>query len=103
MEEKKYDLIAFTDGGLSLDVRVDQEEDTVWLTQDQMAFLFACDRSVISRHIKSIYKEGELSEKSTCAFFARVPFAATCKGILHVQIMRCAKGKEPIWRKRNTT
>ena len=35
--------------------------------------LFNRDRSVISRHIKSIYEEGELSEKSTCAFFARVP------------------------------
>ena len=38
-----------------------------------MALLFDRDRSVISRHIKSIYNEGELSEKSTCAFFARVP------------------------------
>ena len=73
MEEKKYDLIAFTDKGLSLDVRVDPDEDTVWLTKDQMAMLFDRDRSVISRHIKSIYKEGELSEKSTCAFFTRVP------------------------------
>jgi hypothetical protein len=73
MEEKKYDLIAFTDKGLSLDVRVDPDEDTVWLTKDQIALLFDRDRSVISRHIKSIYKEGELSEKSTCAFFARVP------------------------------
>ena len=73
MEEKKYDLIAFTDKGLSLDVRVDPDEDMVWLTKDQMAMLFDRDRSVISCHIKSIYKEGELSEKSTCAFFARVP------------------------------
>ncbi len=73
MEERKYDLIAFTDKGLCLDVRVDSDEDTVWLAKDQMAMLFDRDRSVISRHIKSIYKEGKLSEKSTCAFFARVP------------------------------
>ena len=73
MEEKKHDLIVFTDKGLSLDVRVDPDEDTVWLTKDQMALLFGRDRSVISRHINSIYKESELSEKSTCAFFARVP------------------------------
>ena len=46
MEEKKYDLIAFTDKGLSLDVRVDPDEDTVWLTKDQMAMLFDRDRSV---------------------------------------------------------
>ena len=73
MEEKKYDLITFTDKGLCLDVRVDPDKDTVWLTKDQMATLFDRDRSVISHHIKSIYKEGELSEKSTCAYFARVP------------------------------
>ncbi len=72
-EEEKYDLIAFTDKGLSLDVRVDPDEDTVWLTKDQMALLFDRDRSAISRHIKSIYKEGELSKKRTCAFSARVP------------------------------
>ena len=103
MEEKKYDLIAFTDKGLSLDVRVDPDEDTVWLTKDQMAMLFDRDRSVISRQIKSIYEEGELSEKSTCAFFARVPFAATCIKIIHVPIIRRTEGKEPLWRKRNTT
>jgi len=56
MEEKKYDLIAFTDKGLSLDVRVDSDEDTVWLTKDQMALLFDRGRSIISRHIKNIYK-----------------------------------------------
>ena len=63
MEEKKYDLIAFTDKGLSLDVRVDPDEDMVWLTKDQMAMLFDRDKSVISRHIKNIYKEGELRKK----------------------------------------
>ena len=44
MEEKKYDLIAFTDKGLSLDVRVDPDEDTVWLTQTEMAELFNAKR-----------------------------------------------------------
>ena len=70
---KKYDLIALTDKGLSLDVRVNPDEDMVWLTEDQITMLFDRDRSLISRHIKSIYKESELSENSTCAFFARVP------------------------------
>lgn len=72
MEEKKYDVIAFTDKGFSLDVRVDPDEDTVWLTKGQMAMLFDRDRSVISRHIKSIYNEGELSEKKyLCIFYTR--------------------------------
>lgn len=72
MEEKKYDLIAFTDKGLSLDVRVDPDEDTVWLTKDQMALLFDRDRSVISRHISNIFKEKELNETATRAKNAQV-------------------------------
>ena len=68
MEEKKYDLIAFTDKGLSLDVRVDPDEDTVWLTKDQMAMLFDRDRSVISRHISNIFNEGEASKDTSVHF-----------------------------------
>ena len=68
MEEKKYDLIAFTDEGLSLDVHVDPDEDTVWLTKDQMAMLFDRDRSVISRHISNIFNEGEASKDTSVHF-----------------------------------
>ena len=48
------------------------EEETVWLTINQMAELFQRDKSVISRHIRNIYQEGELAEKSTVAYFATV-------------------------------
>ena len=72
MEERKYDLIAFTDKGLCFDVRVDLNEDTVWLTKDQMAELFDRDRSVISRHISNIFKEKELNETATRAKNAQV-------------------------------
>ncbi|MBR1847513.1 MAG: hypothetical protein IJ787_07355 [Bacilli bacterium] len=72
MEERKYDLIAFTDKGLCFDVRVDPDEDTVWLTKDQMAMLFDRDRSVISRHISNIFKEKELNETATRAKNAQV-------------------------------
>ena len=46
------------DGETSIDVRM--EEETVWLTLNQMCFLFDRDKSVISRHIKNIFKEKEL-------------------------------------------
>ncbi|MBR4618916.1 MAG: hypothetical protein IKO49_06390 [Bacilli bacterium] len=58
-EEKKYELIKFEDGELSLDVNVSPDEDTVWLTQEQIAILYDRDISVISRHIKNILKENE--------------------------------------------
>ena len=58
------------DGDVRVDVRLDQ--DTVWLTQRQMADLFERDRSVVNRHIRNVFAEGELDPESTCAKFAQV-------------------------------
>ena len=59
-QKKKYELIKFEDGEFSLDVNVSPDEETVWLTQNDMALLFGVDKSRISRHIKNILDEGEL-------------------------------------------
>ena len=53
---------------ISLEVRL--ENETVWLTQQQIAELFERDRTVIGRHIKNCFKEGELDPKVVCANFA---------------------------------
>ena len=58
------------DGKTQLDVKL--EGETVWLSQSQMSELFQTDRTVINRHIKNIYKSGELDEKATCAKNAQV-------------------------------
>ena len=50
------------DGDTKIDVRF--VDETVWLTQDQMSELFQRDRSVISKHISNVFKEGELDKKS---------------------------------------
>ena len=50
------------DGSAKIDVRI--QDETVWLTQQQMADLFGRDRSVISKHLKNIFEEGELDEES---------------------------------------
>ena len=57
-------------GNTKIDVRM--EDETVWLTLDQMSALFQRDKSTISRHIKNIYNEGELVRASTVAKFATV-------------------------------
>ena len=62
--EKSYDLIKFVDGDFSLDVKVSPNEDTVWLTQHQIAKLYNRDISVISRHIKNILLENECTESN---------------------------------------
>ena len=56
------------DNSIQLQVKLDQ--DTVWLTQEQMSLLFGRDRTVIGRHIRNIYYERELCEDITCAKFA---------------------------------
>ena len=58
------------DGQVQVDVRL--ERDTVWLTQSQMAELFDRDRSVVSRHIRNAFREGELDRGATSAKFAQV-------------------------------
>ena len=62
MEEKKIIIYQSEDGQTQIDVRL--ENDTVWLTQAQMAELFQKDQSVIARHIANIFKEGELEKNS---------------------------------------
>lgn len=56
------------DGKAKLDVRL--EDETVWLTQEQMADLFQIDKSGISRHLKNIFESGELKRDSVVAIFA---------------------------------
>lgn len=58
------------DGSVQLNVKL--ENETVWLTQSQMAELFGVDRTSIVRHIRNIYKSEELEENSTCAKNAQV-------------------------------
>jgi len=58
------------DGEARVDVRFDRE--TVWLTRQQMAELFGRDRSVVTRHIRNVFRERELDPKATCVKFAQV-------------------------------
>ena len=50
------------DGKVQMEVRM--EQDTVWLRQEQMSDLFGRERSVITKHLRNIFVEGELEEKS---------------------------------------
>ena len=70
--EDKGQIVLFQteDGQTKLEVQL--QDETVWLTIDQMAELFQRNRPTISRHIKRIYDDGELSKDTTCAKFACV-------------------------------
>lgn len=64
------EIYSSQDGSIQLNVKL--ENDTVWLTQSQMAELFGVDRTSIVRHIRNIYKSEELDQNSTCAKNAQV-------------------------------
>ena len=69
MDDRGEIIIYQTEDGLTK-IDVNMQDETVWLTQEQMAELFQRDKSTISRHIKNIFAEGELNEKVVVAEFA---------------------------------
>ncbi len=71
MNKSFIEIYRSPDGNVELNVKL--ENDTVWLSQGQMAMLFDRDQSVIARHISNIYKEGELNKESTYAKIAYIP------------------------------
>ncbi|MDO4228304.1 MAG: virulence protein RhuM/Fic/DOC family protein [Capnocytophaga sp.] len=68
MKPNNIEIYQTTNGETQISVKFEQE--SVWLTQMQMAELFGRDKSVISRHIKNIFEEEELDRNSVVAFFA---------------------------------
>ena len=71
MNQNNGEIILYQpDNNIRLEVRM--HEETVWLTQQQMAFLYGVDRTVIVKHIGNIYKTKELHESTTCAKIAQV-------------------------------
>ena len=70
MDKEKADMIIYTTEDGLTKVEITFDGDTVWLSIDQMAELFQRDRSVIGKHVRNIFKEGELEKESVWAKFA---------------------------------
>ncbi|MBQ2122826.1 MAG: virulence protein RhuM/Fic/DOC family protein [Bacteroidaceae bacterium] len=85
MTNKNNEIIIYQseDGQTQVDVRM--ENDTVWLTQAQMAELFQKDRTAIGRHIANVFKEGELNPEEVCAKFAHTTRHGAIEGKVQVQ------------------
>ena len=67
MDKGQFLLYQTPDGNSQIEVKL--QNDTVWLSLDQMAELFQRNKSTISRHIKIVLEDGELEEKEVVAFF----------------------------------
>ena len=63
----KNEIILFENQDVKLEVNI--KDETVWLTQKQMAELFGKDRKTITSHIKNIYRDNELNKNEVCSFF----------------------------------
>ena len=74
MIENNTNLIMYTTQDGVTKIQATFDNDTVWLSLDQMTELFQRDKSTISRHIKNIFAEGELVREATVANFATVQF-----------------------------
>ena len=70
IDKTKYEIIKFEDGDFNLNVNISPNEETVWLSLDDMGMLFERDRSVIGKHVKNILKE-ETFDFQVWAKFAR--------------------------------
>lgn len=69
MEERNYELVKFIDGDFELEVNVSPKEETIWLSQKEIADLFGKDRKTITNHIINIIKDLELLENQVCSKF----------------------------------
>ena len=67
-QEKKYELIKFEDGDFSLDVNVSPNEETVWLSANEIALLFNRDPKTIRKHINIVFEENEVDINSNTHF-----------------------------------
>jgi len=72
MNDNEQNILLYqnADGTIKLDVHL--QDESVWVTQEQMALLFGKGRSTVAEHIKNVYKEGELEQNSTCRKFRQV-------------------------------
>ena len=78
MDKEQFLLYQTPDGNSQIEVKL--QNDTVWLSLDQMAELFQRNKSTISRHIKNVLEDGELEEKEVVVFFATTTKHSAIKG-----------------------
>ena len=106
---EKNEIVLFTDNDIKLEVPITPEQETVWLTQEQMSVVFEIAHFSIAYQIGNIFKEGELDKSSSVEIFDRSEnkasrsrhglaeirwqncLAETSKRLESILIMRCAR------------
>ena len=86
------DFLVFTRDAGEDGIEVRVQNGDVWLTQKAISQLFDVDRSVVTKHLSNVFKEGELDENSTCANFAQVDLLRVLKRPNLIREFRCDAG-----------
>lgn len=86
MENDKQITIYQTENG-AIELIADTDIDTIWASKKHIADIFGIDRSVVSRHIKNIFKDAELDEKVVCAKFAHTSQHGAIAGKTQTQLL----------------
>ena len=84
MEELQ--TIKYITNNVELNIRVDYEEETVWVTTEQIAILFEKERTVISKNIKKIFTKKELEGSTVCANFAHTASDGKTYNVKHYNL-----------------
>jgi len=71
-QQNKSEIVLYQAPNGAIEFKGDIQKETIWASLDQIASVFGRDKSVISRHIKNIFTEGEWKQNLTVAFFATV-------------------------------
>ena len=82
---ERGEIIIYKTPQNEVELSVKLEKETIWLTQAQIASLFNAERSVITKHLRNIFKAGELLEDMVCAIFARTTQHGAIKGKTQTQ------------------
>ncbi|MBU3979388.1 virulence RhuM family protein, partial [Patescibacteria group bacterium] len=72
MQNRFTEFLLYTTPNGKVKVEVFLRNENIWLTQAKIAELFGVDRSVVTKHLQNIFKEGELNKNATCAKIAQV-------------------------------
>jgi hypothetical protein len=86
----KNEIIIYHPDNLTerIEVKIDEENETFWLTQEQIGQLFERNRTVISKHLKNIFSKQELDEEMVSAFFAHTTAHGAVKGKSQVKMVK---------------
>ncbi len=72
MKDKKGEVVIYESENGHVRIEVKLDDETVWLSQQQLSELYQTSRTNVVEHIRNIYSEGELEEKATCRNFRQV-------------------------------